>query len=221
MLADCIITSIVPNALIQAHFPEEGMTTAQTWLASPPRAPPSSWKATRCSAPWTLSITGARTSALSAFSSQRRAPRMGAAPSFPDSPPPNSKNWSIPLHLVLVHWNRCLLLLATMVSILFCFSVLFLPSSLLLAKDDIAEMRRRERLLQMPTECGPQASLGAARASVAGDGFARASRCLPSDLSVCLASCASLHVCVRVLRVPTRPQEPPPPSVLLVQDRNG
>lgn len=144
MLADCIVTFIRAKRPDSSPFPRGGCDCGPDVVGCTPRAPPSGWKATRCSAPWTLSVTGMRTSALSAFSSQRRAPRMGAAPSFPDSPPPNSKNRSIPLHLVLVHWNRCLLLLATMVSILFCLSVLFLPSSLLLAKDDIAETRRRE-----------------------------------------------------------------------------
>lgn len=164
-LADCIITSVVPNALIRTHFPEEGVITAQTWLASPRSPRPAAGK------PLAAALLGHRASqgrgpqrflpsALSVAPSGRAPPRLSPTPHHP-----TPRIWSIPLHLVLVHWNRCLLLLATMLSILFCFSVLFLPSSLLLAKDDITEMRRRESLLRMLTECRPPVSLSVTRAS--------------------------------------------------------
>lgn len=97
-----------------------------------PRAPrpPGGWRATRRSAAWTLSVTGMRTSALLPSALSVATPGWGPLHLSPTPHHPTPRIWSIPLHLVLVHWNRCLLLSATTSSILLCFSVLFLPPSL-------------------------------------------------------------------------------------------
>lgn len=89
------------------------------------------------------SLMGAWASALSALSLQHWSPRKWVRPSLldpqpPPSPPSSERFGSYHCTWCLYIWNWCLLLLATILSVLFLFKCLI--QSLLLAKDDITEV---------------------------------------------------------------------------------
>ena len=90
ILADCIITSIVPKVLRQLTFPQTlgGIMVCKfSWLQSRPSPFLSGRKAHSQQLSLDARLKGTWTSTLSAFSFQRCNPRMGAACLFWTPPP--------------------------------------------------------------------------------------------------------------------------------------